>query len=91
MSSIQDSVTKKVWDELPWIKGCDDELTDDIIVIAITTFLRAAAKEGWHMRPDEATYKMIVEADRLRAPNAFMEDRYRAMLAAAEPFKWRDE
>ncbi len=36
----------------------DKEHCDEIATIAITTFLKAAAEQGWHMRPDEATDEM---------------------------------
>ena len=60
----------------------------DMATAAITAFLEAAAEEGWHMRPDEAT-----EAMKIGITAAWLEEKpptymYRAMLAAAPPFEW---
>ena len=63
----------------------------------ITAFLEAAAEPDeqtgtrWHMRPDEATYKMIVAGDTIRVPDGFMDSRYKAMLAAAPKFEWKSD
>ncbi len=61
-------------------------LEDDDVDIAINTFLQAAAEEGWHMRPDEATLSMQL-AIRDMPPNEPSQT-YRAMLAAAPKFEW---
>ncbi len=59
--------------------GTPNESTD----AAITAFLEAAAEEGWHMRPDEAT------ADMCRAVEGHFArpSQWRAMLAAAPEFE----
>jgi hypothetical protein len=56
---------------------------------AITAFLAAAAEEGWHMRPDEATEEMTEagwDAD-TRLNTDPMKAVYHAMLAAAPEFE----
>ena len=53
------------------------ELARKQATAAINAFLAAAAGEGWHMRPDEATDGMI---DGVTEPGG-IEDYYRAMLA----------
>ncbi len=57
---------------------------------AITTFLADAAKQGWHMRPDEATEVMDYAGSGCcwqdQAPRC-----YSQMLAAAPEFKWKDD
>jgi hypothetical protein len=35
----------------------------DNATAAITAFLEAAAAEGWHMQPDEATEEMVYQAE----------------------------
>ena len=56
---------------------------------AITAFLEAAAEEGWHMRPDEATEGMENAGfTTVAASNNPIKRSYRAMLAAAPEFEW---
>ena len=57
---------------------------------AITTFLEAAAEQGWHMRPDEATEEMA-RAARHTPIGVDCLGPYHAMLAAAPEFKWKDD
>ncbi len=51
---------------------------------AINTFLEAAAEQGWHMRPDEATEVMDTTG------YGFIGGKrcYREMLAVATKFEW---
>ena len=49
---------------------------------AINAFLAAAAEEGWHMRPDEATEEMV------KVSGSYCPETYRAMLAASPKFEW---
>ena len=51
--------------------------------IAIPAFLEAAARQGWHMQPDEATEEMAGVV--MVGTEKFI---YRAMLAAAPEFEW---
>ncbi len=55
---------------------------------AIKTFLEAAAEQGWHMRPDEATEKMLYAGPQAQSRGNVGRDRYRSMLAAAPEFEW---
>lgn len=52
----------------------------------ITAFLEAAAEEGRHMWPDEATEEMIIAVG--PAPDYWIENCYIAMQAAAPEFEW---
>ena len=76
----------------------------DMATAAIEAFLAAAAEEGWHMRPDEATEEMgeawaKLALDRIqKAVEGEMrtvgmvkgaKENYLAMLAAAPEFEWR--
>jgi len=54
---------------------------------AINAFLAAAAEEGWHMRPDEATKEMVTAGYSWCWENG-APPCYRAMLAAAPEFEW---
>jgi len=55
----------------------------------IDAFLAAAAaKRGWHMRPDEATDEMAYAA-RHTPIGVDCLGPYRAMLAAAPEFEWK--
>ena len=80
--------------------------THEITIAAITTFLEAAAAEGWHMRPDAATEEMgeawaKLALDRIqKAVEGEMrtvgmvkgaKENYCAMLTAAPEFKWKDD
>ena len=54
----------------------------------INTFLKAAAEQGWHMRPDKAT-----EAMKIASTAAWLEEKpptymYCTMLAAAPEYEW---
>lgn len=55
-------------------------ISDKLATAAITAFLKAAAENSWHMRPDEPTGEM---AD---YPTARVI--WREMLAAAPKFEW---
>lgn len=59
--------------------------------VAITTFLKAAAEQGWHMRPDEATEEMVSKGLGPRSVAHYPAWTYRDMLAAAPEFKWKDD
>ncbi len=73
-------------------------LENDDVDVAITAFLAAAAEQGWHMRPDEATADMkhaaflAMDSAACRGdPKARAWDcvvGHRAMLAAAPEFEW---
>jgi len=63
-----------------WIVDHDRELA----TAAITAFLEAAAEEGWHMRPDEATKEMQKGVFGMGHYPAKL---YRLMLAAAPKFE----
>lgn len=88
MSSIREAVARALhqkgvdnptWED--WLPSADD---------AITAFLEAAAEQGWHMRPDEATEGMGRRGMSV-APMLYYNEVgpvYRAMLAAAPPFEW---
>lgn len=54
---------------------------------AINAFLAAAAEEGWHMRPDEATEEMIVAGGN----HDHVGDGYEAMHNAAPKFEWKSD
>ncbi len=57
------------------------------VLAAINAFLEAAAEQGWHMRPDEATEEMVGAVQ----SGGWQVQDYRAMLAAAPEFKWKDD
>ena len=57
-----------------------------IAATAIGVFLEAAAERGWRMAKDEATEEMVKAAE--PAPDYWVENCYRAMLAAAPEFEW---
>ena len=59
-------------------------------IAAITAFLEAAAEQGWHMRPDEATPGMFMkpaEIDENWRKNMGLGRVYRTMLDAAPKFE----
>ena len=62
----------------------------DEAVAAVETFLQIAAERGWHMRPDEATEEMAHMARHTSIGRDCLGP-YRAMLAAAPEFKWKDD
>ena len=104
MNDIQEKVALAICKDL-WAKGLIDmELPPEDFLLpatvtayaAITTFLKAAAEQGWHMRPDEATEEMKIEGedvvgweDKGDQLIIGVESIFRAMLAAAPPFEWR--
>ena len=56
------AITPKGHKELSWpYNWSQSEVADHVVVAtaAVTTFLQAAAEQGWHMRPDEATEEML--------------------------------
>jgi hypothetical protein len=56
---------------------------------AITAFLEAAAAEGWHMRPNEATAEMNFAGEIVEGGSQInSDDVYEAMFAAAPEFEW---
>ena len=64
-------------------------LEEDDVDVAITAFLEAAAEDGWHMRPDEATEEMAQQGKlEWWKHEGSVEDVYRAMHAAAPEFEW---
>ncbi len=72
----------------------DDDIVD-VVDAAITAFLEAAAEEGWHMRPDEATEEMAHEANGFSYVSEYtmrqdlaLIDKYHAMQAVATEFEW---
>ena len=80
----------------------DGRLSDKQAAAAIAAFLEAAAEQGWHMRPDEATEEMGEEWAKLaleriqRAVEGDMQtvgmvkgamENYRVMSAAAPKFE----
>lgn len=74
-----------------WLIDHDKE----IATTAITAFLEAAAEQGWHMRPDEATEAMAhagngfkYTSDYTREEDAALRIKYRAMLAVSPEFEW---
>ncbi len=89
MSSIREAVARAVVAkqmENHDVRGTSLDEAD----AAITAFLEAAAEQGWHMRPDEATVKMRVAASEsaVQPPKdgSRAQTTYGAMLAAAPPF-----
>lgn len=65
----------------------------------INAFLKAAAEDGWHMRWDGVTDKMLGETPvctqnegsttrLIELPKYYLADAYRAMLAASPKFEW---
>ncbi len=93
--TIREIVARAIWQDL-WAKGLIDmELPPKHFLIpasvtadaAITAFLVAAAEQGWHMRPDEATEEMAVAGCR-HENMGDMAGRYGAMLAASPEFEW---
>ena len=61
-----------------------------VATAAITAFLEAAAEEGWHMRPDEATGAMEEAGMGEDGPN-WPVPSWRAMCKAAPEFEWNDK
>ncbi len=59
--------------------------TSTLVDLVISAFLKAAAEEGWHIRPDEANSTMQ-KAGKPYPHWPFQG--YRAMLAAAPKFEW---
>ncbi len=70
------------WSDIPdhWRDESHEHAT-----AAITAFLEAAAEQGWHMRPDEATEEMAESGPMVPiwAKNA-----WQAMCEAAPKFEW---
>lgn len=67
---------------------CDSSVMHQVAEAAITTFLEAAAKQGWHMLPNEATEKMAIAG----CNHENLGDRagqYLAMCKAAPKFNWQ--
>ena len=67
MSSIRETVARAICRAGCDRKDCpchyadgDQEIKE--ATAAITAFLKAAAEQGWHMRPDEATEEMLEKA-----------------------------
>ncbi len=61
--NIREKVARAIYkvygeDEDPTEMGL--EMASFEAAAAINTFLKAAAEQGWHMRPDEATIGMII-------------------------------
>ena len=71
-------------------------LEDDDADVAIGAFIAAAAEQGWHMRPDEATETMRLagrqnsgdERGRTSGPEDSMQLAWRGMGQAAPTFEW---
>ncbi len=87
MSNIQDLVTRTLKDTISDGRPEPGQLYSFIAGVTIETFLKAAAEQGWHMRPDEVTEEMI---DAVIEPSG-IDDYYRIMSAAAPPFKWKSD
>ena len=104
--NIIEKVALAICEDL-WAKGMIDmELPPKHFLIpatltaraAVEAFLEAAAEQGWHMRPDEATKEMILNGDeahwKTHEDGTQMKIRpetnivYRTMLAAAPKFEW---
>lgn len=87
MSNIQDAIAKVIKEA----ESLDDTIIED--------FLQIAAEQGWRMRRDEVTRQMAeaygqeARAGPLTGNKqcCFDHKAYRAMLAAAPKFEWRDE
>ena len=58
--------------------------SDEIATAATNAFLKAAAEQGWHMRPDEATEEMIIAGGN----HHHIGDGYEAMHNAADEYAW---
>ncbi len=62
---------------------------------AINTFLVTAAKQGWHMRPDEATEHMKEAGWNTQMPQPWeephfkMSEVWKGMTIAAPEFEWK--
>ena len=80
--TIREKVTRAVNS-----KAFDRFDTSTLVTLVITAFLEAAAEQGWHMRPDEATEEMAVAGCR-HENMGDMAGRYGAMLAASPEFEW---
>ena len=88
--SIREAVAKVIAIEDPHIKRDVDGFVGiqgmhrAMAKASISTFLRLAAEQGWHLRPDEAT------ADMCRATDGHFArpSQWRAMLAVAPKFEW---
>ena len=92
--SIREAVARAIyetwWQEIEGFKGdpyyrLSANLWENWLPAAdstITAFLEAAAEQGWHMRPDDATEEMI------NTRIVSEEIAYRAMNAAAPKFEW---
>ncbi len=87
--NIREKVERAIADE-----AFDRFDTSILVALVINAFLTAAAEEGWHMRPDEATGNMTEEgvghygeADKIHDDVAEI---YRTMLAAAPEFEWKE-
>ena len=63
----------------------------DEAVAAVETFLQIAAERGWHIRPDEATEEMVIEAFGSDGAQLWRDTAWQAMIAAAPEFKWKDD
>ena len=64
------------------------QLFNHLATTAINAFLAAAAEEDWHMAKDKATRPMTIAAEKMGAGEAWAEDCWAAMLAAAPKFAW---
>lgn len=56
------TIQKKVAQALYLASDCDSSMMDQAAEASIKAFLEAAAEEGWHMRCDEVTEKMVSQA-----------------------------
>ena len=88
--SVLDKVARAVKTKTPIIRPEPGQLFRCVGEVAIEAFLKAAAEQGWHMRPDEATGEMM----NYLGPDFDMEAedvQYRGMMGVAPEFKWKDD
>lgn len=78
--TIREKVARALMDEGFVGLGIED--------IAIIAFLEAAAEDGWHIWPDEATEEMLNSCPQAQSRGNVGRDRYRALRAASPEFKW---
>ena len=82
--NILEKVAWAICDHSPAELTGDLAKYDSAATAAITAFLEAAAEQGWHIQPDEATEEMV-KAVKL---GGWQSQDYHTMQAAAPKFEW---
>ena len=95
MSSIREAVARAIGATIKY-PHIPDNAQHLLAAATITAFLKAAAEQGWHMRPDEATEAMALQGARDIGKTIRIEKKHierskschRVMNQAAPEFEW---